>query len=404
MDTGPGHLPTTQAIFYLPWGAYSRPSHGMMPDIFIGESSMRIALSWRALSESASHLSLLEHLHRDHGHAILVLRECGSESHIEKEGISYQPVRTWGGWHPAIRILSGWTEALETFHPDVLLGLEEPYAVQSALFLRWARNHSIPFVFLSCQNIDRLLPYPFRRLESWVLSQAQGAWFLNREAEARARLRGFRGVGRVIPLGVDLDPEPPIRGEAPPAVETQRELKDFTVGYVGRLVPEKGVEDLIRACSLSGVRLLVAGEGPDHKRLATLAQELQVPVTWLGWIESTRIREVYSQMDILVLPSVTTPRWKEQFGRVLVEAMAHGVPVIGSSSGEIPNVMGDAGLLFPERDSGYLADCMKRILSDPVLRATLVDKGCLRVRSLYGWDRVAGQLNELILAMDYTHL
>ena len=365
---------------------------------------MRIAISWRALSESSSHLSLLEHLHRDQGHTILVLKESGGESASEQDGLHFHPVRTWGSWHPAVRFLTGWTRALETFHPDVLLGLEEPYAVQSALFLRWARNHSIPLVFLSCQNIDRLLPCPFRPLESWVLSQAQGAWFLNQEAEARSRRRGFRGVGRVIPLGVEIHDEPPLSARRPLADENSTHSNKFTVGYVGRLVPEKGVEDLIRACSLSGVKLLVAGEGPDHGRLEALAQELQVQVTWLGRIESTRMNQVYSRMDLLVLPSITTPRWKEQFGRVLVEAMAHGVPVIGSSSGEIPNVIGDAGLLFPERDSVYLADCIKRITSDPLLQATLVDKGCLRARNLYGWDRVAEQLNELILAMDYTHL
>jgi len=365
---------------------------------------MRIVISWRALSESASHLPLLEYLHHLHGHTILVLRETGIESSVEKDGIHFHTVKAHGRWHPSLRVLTNWSKPLEAFLPDVLLGLEEPYSVQSALFLNWACNHSIPFVFLSCQNIDRLLPYPFRVLESWVLSRAQGAWFLNMDAAARARRRGFKGAGRVIPLGVEILERDPVHAPGSLSIAGPVRSETFTAGYVGRLVPEKGVEDLIRACSLSGVRLLVAGDGPERSNLEILARDLKVQTTWLGRIESTRMAEVYSRMDILVLPSISTPRWKEQFGRVLVEAMAHGVPVVGSSSGEIPRVMGEAGLLFPERDSGYLAECINRLRENRQLRETFSLAGQRRARILFSWKQVAGQVNDLILALKYTIL
>lgn len=363
-----------------------------MPEKASGLLTMRIALSWRALSESASHLDVVERLQQDHGHTVLVLKEPGGESSGSWEGIVSYPVRSRGRWHPCLNVLTGWKEALEAFCPDIFLGLEEPYSLRSALFLRWTRQRSVPFVFLSCQNIDRLLPYPFRVLESWVLSQAQGAWFLNLDAAARARRRGFRGVGRVIPLGTQTGLVSLGRTGMDPGL-------DFTVGYAGRLVPEKGVDDLIRACALAGVRLLVVGEGPDQPRLQRLAEQLGVDVTWLGRVESTGMGEIYSRMDTLVLPSFTTPRWKEQFGRVLVEAMSCGVPVVGSDSGEIPQVIGQAGLIFPERECHQLAACLSRLRQEPSLRLDLSRRGQVRARDLFGWGQVTNLLNELILAV-----
>ncbi len=362
-------------------------------------------------------MSLVEHLRQDQGHTVLVLRESGIEDTARVEGLQFQAVQTWGRWHPSLRVLSGWSQALEGFQPEVLLGLEEPYSVQSALFLQWARRRSIPFVFLSCQNIDRLLPYPFGVLESWVLSHSQGAWFLNCEAAARARRRGFWGTGRVIPLGVEFHGRPPGRCVEPTKDEEPVSITpdpcgeripvpamgDFTVGYAGRLVPEKGVDDLIRACSLAGVRLLVAGEGPERRRLENLARELKAESVWLGRTASTHMEAVYSQMDALVLPSISTPRWKEQFGRVLVEAMAWGVPVVGSTSGEIPYVVGDAGLLFPEGDSISLSKCLISLKEDPDLRASLSRAGQKRVRTLFSWSWVAHLLNDLILSVIYRN-
>ena len=101
-------------------------------------------------------------------------------------------------------------------------------------------------------------------------------------------------------------------------------------------------------------------------------------------------------LDVLVLPSVTMLPWhREQFGRVLVEAMAAGVPVVGSSSGAIPEVIGDAGLVVPERDPHALAQAIDRILTEPGLRQTLVVRGRQRARDHYAWPVIAGQTLDL---------
>jgi glycosyltransferase involved in cell wall biosynthesis len=102
---------------------------------------------------------------------------------------------------------------------------------------------------------------------------------------------------------------------------------------------------------------------------------------------------------VLVLPSRTTPTWKEQFGRVLIEAMAYGVPVIGSDSGEIPQVIGKAGIIYPERNIEKLVECLCQVRDNSELRSHLIQMGKERVATHFSWQRVAGQVDELIQAV-----
>jgi glycosyltransferase involved in cell wall biosynthesis len=101
-------------------------------------------------------------------------------------------------------------------------------------------------------------------------------------------------------------------------------------------------------------------------------------------------------MEMMVLPSLTTTMWKEQFGRVLPEAMACGIPVIGSSSGEIPAVIGDAGLVFPEGNVESLRNCIVSLIDDPEKRRALGDAGIVRVREHFTSEQIAAELREFI--------
>ena len=105
--------------------------------------------------------------------------------------------------------------------------------------------------------------------------------------------------------------------------------------------------------------------------------------------------EYFKRLDVLVIPTQTTKRIREQFGRVIVEAMASGIPVIGSTCGAIPEVIGDAGLVFPEGDAEALAGALRRLLSDSALRERLARAGRKRVEQHYSWERVADQTYEL---------
>ena len=185
-----------------------------------------------------------------------------------------------------------------------------------------------------------------------------------------------------------------IRNCSPPARRQAHHANgSFRVGYVGRLEHKKGVQVLVAACGQlgTGVRLDLLGWGPEERRLRALAAAcgLEERLHIHTARASTEVPAFLRQLDVLVLPSLTTPQWKEQFGRVLVEAMACETAVIGSDSGEIRRVIGDAGRLFPEGNSAALAEQLVRLRDDPALRRELGARGRLRVLAHYTQQRIA---------------
>jgi len=360
---------------------------------------LKIAVFWRAVSQLETHRDLLHTLSTAFGHRILVLDDSEDAVASSLDNIETVPVKVRSNAHPTIRVVTGWQRALETFQPDILLGLDEPYCMQTWRFLSWAKNRKVPFVFLSCQNIDRMLPPPFSILEKRVMALADGAWFLNTDAYARANRRGFQGLGRVIPLGINPKSFPGLDGA--PGNFREVELDRFSAGFVGRLVPEKGVEDLVQACHKAKMWLTIVGDGPERGNLQRLADKLKVTTEWMGEVPSTGIFYAYRRMDVMVLPSRTTRRWKEQFGRVLVEAMASSTPIVASNSGEIPNVVGDAALLYPEGDVKALTNRLVMVRNDESLRKDLIEKGRKRVLDNYTWPRVAEMVEDLIREIRY---
>jgi len=279
--------------------------------------------------------------------------------------------------------------------PLVLHVDEEPYNLATWLAVRQAgRLRSRPRVlFFSWQNILRRYPPPFCYMERDVLSRADAAIVGSAEARVVWQAKGFRKPIYVIPqFGVDEDRFSPL----PSADKT---AAAFTVGYAGRLVPEKGVDVLIKAFSQlpSLARLVIAGSGPAEAALRQLAHDLGVAerVTFCAPIPSTQMPTFYRSLDVFVLPSRTQPNWKEQFGRVLIEAMACGVPVVASRCGEAPSVVGDAGLLFDEEDTAALVTNLNELMSQPRRREVLGQRGRARVIQRYTMRRIADQTVEV---------
>lgn len=183
------------------------------------------------------------------------------------------------------------------------------------------------------------------------------------------------------------------------SAEVRRELAPdgaFLVGYVGRLVHEKAVDVLLRAVASlpETFHLALVGQGALEDELRNLALSLGLGnrVHWPGRVSKERMPEYLSAFDALVLPSRGIPVWKEQYGMVLVEAMLCETPVVGSSSGAIPEVIGEAGLVFPEDDAGALAAALRSLEQDPQLRADLAAKGLLRAREQFTWQVVSDRL------------
>lgn len=146
--------------------------------------------------------------------------------------------------------------------------------------------------------------------------------------------------------------------------------KDYVI-YFGRLSYEKGVDTLIRAfAGLEGVRLIIAGEGPESGNLKTLASQLNVSgVEFAGYREKEDLMRLVADSKLVVLPS----RWYENLPFSVMESFALGKPVIASDIGGIPEMVEDGinGLLFPPEDEGGLMQQLKRLLSSGELRAEM---------------------------------
>jgi len=189
------------------------------------------------------------------------------------------------------------------------------------------------------------------------------------------------------------DPQPPRTGvfgaPEPPGAPLH-------VGFAGRLVAAKGADLVVQALAGLGDvegRLELVGEGPEQPRLEALAAALGVRdrVTFTPWLSSAAMPDFYRSIDVLVLPSRRSPGWIEQFGRVLIEAMASGVACVGSDSGEIPHVIGDAGLVFPEDDARALAGALARLGRDAGLRRALGEAGRARAIERFSMARVVAE-------------
>ncbi len=168
-------------------------------------------------------------------------------------------------------------------------------------------------------------------------------------------------------------------------------LDEFVIGFVGRFVEDKGIPDLLQAyhafreqATGRRPRLLCVGDGPLKPKLLGHGPDVLVASPGGGGA----VLPYYHVMDALVLPSRTMPHWKEQFGLVLAEAMACGVPVVGSDSGAIPEVIGDAGLVFHEGDVRALVGLLHR-LTNPDARADLAERARKRVIADYSAERIA---------------
>ena len=175
---------------------------------------------------------------------------------------------------------------------------------------------------------------------------------------------------------------------------------EFVIGYCGRLVPEKGLIDLLQAFELvlahrQDIRLMIVGSGPLKDEILRLASNKGLPLSLFPSVPFTEVPQYLSAFDALVLPSRTTSYWKEQFGRVLVEAMACGVPIVASDSGEIPHVVADAGLIFPEGNVVLLAEALERLQSNDQLRNLLIARGLKRVLAEYTDEAIANRTLEI---------
>lgn len=298
-------------------------------------------------------------------------------------------------------IYRGLAKVIRQFAPDILHIDEEHYSMVTAQSILLARRYRVPhIVFQTWQNIYKRYPWPFSDIERLTFRFSQSALAGTQEIRQVLERKGYRKPIAVIPLGTDTRLFHPLdAGERIAARDAFSLGHLYAIGYIGRLVKDKGLPDLFDAIipwlkTHPAACLVVAGDGnwADTGRRLVAEAQLSSQVRWIPWLASDQVPRLMSALDVLVVPSRTTPRWKEQFGRVLTEAMAVGLPVIGSNSGEIPHVIDTAGLVVPERDPQALRDAIGLLADKPSLRHDYAKRGIERVQHFYTQEVVARQL------------
>lgn len=278
--------------------------------------------------------------------------------------------------------------------PDLVVFLEESYSPSTFEFAILFSD--IPFVFFSAQNILKKYPFPFSVFQKFVFKRAKGGLAVSKEAEEVLRRWNFKKNLFRFYLGIEkrfFD-----KAKTLPSLE-KLERPIFT--YIGRLTRLKGVYILISAFQKFYYKykkgtLLFVGEGEEKDNILKECEKRKLNYYFLNYIPHENIYSVYKSIDYLILPSLTGKSWKEQFGRVLVEGMAAGVPVIGSDSGAIPEIIGDAGFIFKEGDAEDLFEKMEKLFLNEKIRNTLIEKGYRRVQENFSYEVIAKKLYEFL--------
>lgn len=301
--------------------------------------------------------------------------------------------RRWLGGQRGIHaiVYGELARALAGSRAQVVFVEEEPYSLAAWQVARICAPRRIPLVVHQNQNVPRRLPQPFRSIGGWVLARAAGVTVRNRAAADLVRSAGFPGPVHAFPHAVD-----PARYRA----RARRSgLEPPVVGFVGRLVPEKGILGVVDAVAAMRERtgagsLLVVGDGPLGANARGIARARSVPAVFVGAVAHEDVPRWYGEMDLVAVPSRTTATWKEQFGRIVIEANCAGVPVVVSDSGELPETVAatGGGVVVPEGDQGALADALGRLATDEEERRKLGEAGRAAVRERFTPRAVARDL------------
>ncbi|MFA9558191.1 glycosyltransferase [Evansella sp. AB-rgal1] len=258
---------------------------------------------------------------------------------------------------------------ISELNPDAIYVAEEPYSLSCFQVIR----NSVPLKkaigFYSAQNINKNYPFPIKKMENYVYDRSALAISISADVTNVLRTKGYKHSICEIPLGVD---EQHFQISCEQKMEARKELsipnEAFVVGFAGRIVEEKGVDVLCHAmktCNENNVEmyLLIVGRGPLLKDIKILVTELELTdsVRFVDNASHTDMPKWFNCMDVHVLPSKTKSNWREQFGRVLIEAASCGVPSIGSTCGEIPKVLKTLSmdLVFEEGNVEELTRCLQ---------------------------------------------
>ncbi len=314
--------------------------------------------------------------------------------HFPDEICRLEGIRVFGSRSPHLFFYGSRLRSLMRERWDLIHCWEEPYVLAGGQVAAWSPA-STPLVFFTDQNCPKNYPPPFSWIEKYCIQRSSG-WIAAGSTVAKALLpRGYDiRPHRIIPHGVDLESFYPDT-QARKAIRERLEWSidgPPVLGFLGRFVPEKGIGLLTSVLDSikSPWRALLVGAGIMEHQLRQWARAYPDRVRIVTGVKHDQVPAYLNAMDLLCAPSQTTPRWREQFGRMLIEAFACGVPVVASDSGEIPNVVGEAGVIVAESDRDAWLTAIGELLENPSRRTRLSKLGLERAPG-FSWPVVARQ-------------
>ncbi|NJK34756.1 MAG: glycosyltransferase family 4 protein [Oscillatoriales cyanobacterium SM2_2_1] len=288
-------------------------------------------------------------------------------------------------------------QVLREERPDFLYAHHEAYAIATwQIYRAAARFHPCPMAFCTWQNLYKNYPLPFRWLEQEVYHRSAMAFPGSASAMAVLRQKGFTRPCVQVPYGSDPDLYHPQARDGDLRRSWQGSDQTVILGYLGRLVEEKGLQTLLKVLATLmelDWRLVLVGSGDYEQALRSQAIKLGLGdrLIWVGFVPHVEAPKYLASFDLTLLPSETRPNWKEQFGRVIIESMACGTPVLGSDSGEIPYLIHQTGggMVFSEGDLSELRQHLAELITNAHRRQSLGAQGRDYVRIHYTHEAIA---------------
>jgi hypothetical protein len=275
---------------------------------------------------------------------------------------------------------------LSDVRPAIVHIEEEPGTQPAFIAVNEALKLEIPSVVFSWNSLPRKRGFFEERRYRRTLNEASGVIGGNRLAE-----RLLAEAAPDVPA-MAL----PQQGIVPPATFERPTSDTLAMAIVGRLVVERGVDRLLRACGqlMGPWSLVVAGTGPEQEALEDLAGRLGLAsrIRWLGAIGRGEITALWQDVDVLVVPSRSTPTWTERYSSLVVEAMAHGVAPVVSAEGALPELVGEAGIVVSTDEELLIG--LQELVMDRPRRAALGQAGRKRVLERYVDSAIARMTSE----------
>jgi len=276
---------------------------------------------------------------------------------------------------------------LNKIKPDVVFVYEEPFVFTTIQVITWKSRYSkkTKVVVEDCENLER----KFKRfyepwLYSYTLRNADGMIAMSSDIEKLLRKKGYKG-----PVQLIGEPADPLSFKRKGGDEIRKKLginkDEFVICYCGRMHESKGLHIIVEALGKlkKDFKLMVIYYGGEEYRQKVIkrAEELGIikNILFIGPVKGTELPKYYSACNLGVAASLTMPYWKEQFGRFTAEFILCGVPIIGSSSSTVNEVLGKDAIMYEERNPDELKEKIELIINNPKVGKKMVGVGRKKV-------------------------